>query len=106
MLMKVVKNVLDIMNSKRIRIDNEDLESSEDIDSFARHYEVLFKILPDVAKVLHSHSQLDILLLFSCLSLMKHSTLKICYLQFVNLINFLSSGNIHAMRYQANVKHL
>ena len=76
------------------------------MDSFARQYEELFKVLPDVAKILHSHSQLDILLkLFMLIVNETFNVENICYLQFVNLINFFSSGNIHAMRYQANVKH-
>ena len=89
-------------SSKRIRIDNADLESSEDIDPFARQYEELCKIHPDVAKILHSHNQLDILLEFFMIIVNETFNVEnICY----HLINFLSSGNTHAMRYQANVKH-
>ena len=58
-LLKIVKGVLDIecdeQPSKRIRIDTADLEASDDIDSFAQRYEELCKILPNVAKILHSH---------------------------------------------------
>ena len=40
---------------KRIRIDTADLESSDDINSFAQRYKELYKIIPNVAKILHSH---------------------------------------------------
>ena len=84
--------------SKRIRIDS---------NTFSPYYEELCKILPHVLSILNTNNQLDVLLNFFILVADENFDFEnICYLvQFVNLINFLSSGNIHAMRYQTNVKH-
>ena len=95
--------------SKRTRIDTgiDNVESeSYDSDTFSSYYEELCKILPHVVSVLNANNQLDVLLKFFTLVANENFDFEnICYLQFVNLINFLSSGNIHAMRYQTNVKH-
>ena len=87
----MLDNECDELLSKRIRIDSADLESSDDIDSFAQHYEELCKILPNVTKILHSQDQLDILLQFFMLIVDNNFNFEnVCNLQFVSLINFLS----------------